>query len=587
LTNINKSFRFISESIEEIILLGIILLNILDFLEFINPDWDYVKKIISWSALIFLFYKANLTRLFFGISNKKFDFLIILSYFFLSFKNIIVYSSSALNELTHKGANYWAKLHPINQNSIPGKSEIINITSPLQNIDLNTLAQVPIKNSLNNLSRSFSFTSIFPPEINEFYVNIYNDISNVIYYIEPKFFIHRWHNFLIDNIFLFQKFSLLIGFFLIIFLSIYFTLKLNIIKPSIMNLIDEVGQPPKKISKILIRFLTIFVIINFFYIAVFNLTIEWLGIAVDAPLIIIAVFFYFFIWLKHHKRFNVESIVFKIGNIGEKFYENFINLFHTKKGLMLGISGMLVLHIITDIGNFIIPYTIGIFDPLYFHELGINHSPIFSIGDFLGNTQNSLFYIDILHTIGFFNKFYIGFLYSFNLLSIFLIFTGPAFLWYVLFKNNKINIPNITIGLFYSSLVCFLLASAFTIARINSQVIIGVDLLTNSIFETAFLSLSLIVFISIFCGFLTYILSFNDFFKPKLILGIILIVFFYFTKYIYLFFIDTWSYYLEIIIYNLQSGELLIGIYLLMFLTMTILFYVGGLFSYVYECFKN
>jgi hypothetical protein len=587
LTNIGKKFKFIGESIEEIILLGIIFLNVLDFLEFINPDWDYAKKIISWSALIYLFYKANLTKLFFGIKDKKLDFLIILSYFFLSFKNIIVYSYSALNELTHKGANYWAKLHPISQNSIPVNGEIVNITSPLQNIDLKTIAEVPIENSLNHLSRSFSFTSLFPPSVNEFYVNINNNISNVIYYIEPKFFIHRWHNFLLDNNAIFQKLSLLIGFFLIIFLSIYFTLKYNIAKPSLMNVIDEVGEPPKTISKILTRFLTIFVIINFFYVAVFNLTIEWLGVAVDAPIIIIGVFFYFFVWLKHHKRFNVESIVFKIGNIGEKFYENFINLFHTKKGLMLGVSGMLVLHIITDIGNFIIPYTLGIFDPLYFHELGINHAPLFSIVDLLGNSSQSLFFIDISNSIGFFEKFYIGFLYLFNLIGISLIFIGPAFLWYVLFKNKKINISSIVISFFYSSLVCLTLAPAFVISRINSDKIVGVDLLTKSIFDSASYSLSLIVFLSIICGFIIYFLSLNNTLKPKFILGAILIVFFYFGKYIYLFFVDTWVYYIEMIIINLQMGEYLIGIYLLIFLTTTIVFYIGGLFAYAYECFKN
>ena len=97
---------------------------------------------------------------------------------------------------------------------------------------------------------------------------------------------------------------------------------------------------------------------------------EWLAIAIDAPLLVIALFIYLFFVIKHHKGFHAESMIFKLGNVGERFYEKFISLFHSKRGLFLGIAGMLVLHLLTDVGNFVIPYTFFSHDPLYFEQLG-------------------------------------------------------------------------------------------------------------------------------------------------------------------------------------------------------------------------
>jgi len=72
--------RGVEQRIEEIILLFIILLNIMDFLEILPGDLDYAKKIISWSALGYLLYKASLTRIFFNNKHKFVDFALIISY---------------------------------------------------------------------------------------------------------------------------------------------------------------------------------------------------------------------------------------------------------------------------------------------------------------------------------------------------------------------------------------------------------------------------------------------------------------------------------------------------------------------------
>ena len=53
----------ISQRIEELILILIILLNIFDFFELLSADLDFIKLIISWTVLGYLIYKASLTKI--------------------------------------------------------------------------------------------------------------------------------------------------------------------------------------------------------------------------------------------------------------------------------------------------------------------------------------------------------------------------------------------------------------------------------------------------------------------------------------------------------------------------------------------
>jgi len=580
---LERLIRYIGEFVEELILLGIIILNILDFLEVINPDWDYAKKIISWTALAYLIYKASLTKLFFGTRNKRFDFLLILSYFLLSFKNLVGFSRSAIDELREKGVSYWANLHPVT--TAVSEDKIVNISSPLDKVDLNSLQEVPLGGALDNLTGSFTIIPEIPLRVNEIYVRVTNDVSSTVLLLDPKFLMHRWHNFLWDNLLVLQKVAVIAGLLLILFMAFYFTLRFRITPPSLMHVIQEEGDPPSSLYKFLVRFCVIFIVLNFFYIAVFNLTMEWLALAVDAPLLVTGAFFYLLIWIKHHKRFSPESVVYKIGNLGESFFERFIHLFYSQKGIFLGISGMLVLHMLTDIGNFILPYSIGIQDPMYFNELGTSHTPVFSLNDLVSPEKTSLFFSQILHADSLFDKFSVGGIYIFNIIALLLVFLGPAFLWYIIFKNKFVNINSGVLSLFFASMLCFILAPIFNIGRITSGNLVGVDITTQTLSSTT--PLATIMLVSVVMGIMVYLLCFSKWMKSKLILGSVAIVLLFFGLYIYFFFIDTGSYYVNAIVEHISGGELVIGSYFLLFLTLTIVFYVGGFFIYLYEIFKS
>ena len=83
----------IMHRLEEVILILIIILNVLDFFEILPADIDFAKKIISWTALGYILYKASLTKIFFNNQKMSIDILLIMSYFMLIFKNIIIFSS--------------------------------------------------------------------------------------------------------------------------------------------------------------------------------------------------------------------------------------------------------------------------------------------------------------------------------------------------------------------------------------------------------------------------------------------------------------------------------------------------------------
>ena len=69
--------------IEELILVLLIVLNVMDFLEKIPSEIDYIKKVISWAVLAYVLYKADLTNIFFGHSYRTMDLFLILAYFLM------------------------------------------------------------------------------------------------------------------------------------------------------------------------------------------------------------------------------------------------------------------------------------------------------------------------------------------------------------------------------------------------------------------------------------------------------------------------------------------------------------------------
>jgi hypothetical protein len=574
-----RVLRYLGEFTEELILIALIILNILQFLEIITPDWDYAEKIVSWTALGYLFYRASLTRIFFGQRNRQDDFLIVAAYFFLTAKNVITNSITAITELAAQGVSSWATLIPVEQGFTPPS---VHVAATVQNVSLESLSNIPVGGALDHMVSNFTIMPGFPPKVNEIFINVSNDMSSRIFLIEPKFLSHRWHNLLIDHALFLEKIGIVAGMLILMYVAFRYATKLRIAQPSLMHVIKEEGVPPASYAKRLSRFLIIFALLNFFFLAVFNLTIEWLGVAVDDSLIVLAVFFYLLLWLKYHNNFDPESLIFKIGNVGEEFYESFVKLFHSSAGILLGVSGMLVLHLLTDIGIFILPYITGLSESIYLAGNEAMHRPLIGL---IGHT--GLLFSDMNQVLGMADKISIAILYALNIIGISMLMLAPAYIWYLLFSKRPMEVPAWVIALFYAGLLTLVLAPAFSLGRMSSDLLVGVDITTQSILDTLIFQPSLPVIAALVAGAAVILLSMSQYLKDKLITGAMVTSIAGFGIYAYLFLMDTSSYFVRSILQNIHAGQIIIASYMLVLFSMTLVFYVGGYFMYVYEIYRS
>src|SRR3989338_8798573 len=115
---------------------------------------------------------------------------------------------------------------------------------------------------------------------------------------------------------------------------------------------------PRRFHQKPLRAAALFLCFSFFFLFIFQLMVEWLGVVVDAPIIFLGILFYIIVMVKFKHLFNPEHLITRIGETGEEFYQKFIRLFHTPYGVALGFSGILILHLLTDFGVYILSYTV-------------------------------------------------------------------------------------------------------------------------------------------------------------------------------------------------------------------------------------
>lgn len=550
--------KWVMHRLEEIFLIILILLNILDFTETLPGDLDFIKKLLSWTCLGYLLYKASLTKLFFGSQNKVLDLTLVLNYFLFILKNITYFAHVALEE-----------------------------------------------------------------------ANIF----------------HSFYEFLATHRVFIDVSTVLSGIVFILVHTAILTYYLHVKKPSLMHVIHEEGIP-KTTRKKIERFFVVFFVLIAFFVVIFNLMMEWLAIAVDAPLLmILLVFFGAKVFIEHFKKENtkekvmsilsfipvfmilifffeyigrlfnsfmllltliisykvffhrrskdtfIDRFIFEVGTTTDEFYERFIELFHQPHRILLGLSGMLVLHLLTDIGNFMVPSILGIHDAIYFEALGEStHQPIFH-----------LLVQDIEVSTSIISKISVVLIYCFNLTAMLLLLALPAYIWYKLYHRAGFKVSHIALAILYVSLAVFILTPTIQVKPISEETIfsmhlIGVDL------ETSQLSNSLPHIIPLGIAFLigiaVYALSYSHMIKEKMIALAIILVDIFLARYIF-FYVKT------LVLYYTYTGDhidgkgiipllftkggynLVLALFFTLIFICTILFYIGSFVVYILETKKE
>ncbi len=378
-----------------------------------------------------------------------------------------------------------------------------------------------------------------------------------------------FYQLVVNNMSGIEKFSFILGVFLLVIISAILADR-PIGKRCFLNIIHEEGQA-KSFLKKLTRFLTIYLSLLAFILLVYTFIIEWLATTIDAPILIIIIFILLISLTKHKQHMKTESFLLKASETAEEFYEKFLMTFHDKKRISIAIIGILVLHLLVEIGHYLIPYTTGLAIPWYFPQLGSGHEPLIVplLQDFAASQ-------------GIFNQFLTVLVYLINIFAVLFLFASPAYLWYHLYTNKKIR-PSFLTWLFFGLITVFFINPVFKIKSLNNMLLIGADIMTQRLPHLQN------VFYTLLAGLLVtgifYIL--NRKYHKRTTLVAFFISLAYFGYYLYFFFIDVWHYYIKAIHIMTGSLEIVIALHLFIFFALQIIFYIGGFILLIYEVYTK
>jgi len=486
---LKKELRTWAIGIEEIVLISIIILNFFDAVEYLSPTLDYVKKIISWAALGYLFYHSKPTKIIFGTKNSKMDFLLVISYFLILIKDLVSYARSSINETSKF-------LMPLFKSLIENQSSI-------------------------------------------------------------------------------ESFGIYAGLFLIFTISVNMVMKYDIKEPSVLSIFRKNKLIPKNFKSFFFHSIEGFVLLLAFYLIVFNLVMEWLAIAIDAPLLMISLAIYIFISFKHKHLLSSKKFLNKFGNFGSSFYEEIIKKFMYKKTILRSLYALLVLHIATESLHFIWPYIFSVADSLYFGVLNSVHL--------------SAFQIFIIDSAGFnlLNMLLLVVAILGNVLAVLFLLLAPGYLWFLIYKNKKFSLSRMNIVVLVSSLLIFILMPAFRFTTIIDQPLLGVDISAQSIVQNSLFGLPLGLLIALTGGLVVSLLSVNINYEKRIMRLITLISQLFFIGYIFLFTVSLGDYYLKTIKYLFINNYFYMGFIFSLFFIILLLFYFGGTFSFLRDTIKH
>ena len=248
-------------------------------------------------------------------------------------------------------------------------------------------------------------------------------------------------------------------------------------------------------------------------------------------------------------------------------------MFHYKNTILLGISGMLVLHLLTDALSFVIHYILNFEETIYLSQLGQGHDALPSL--FLEQVKNklaleqfSLFFVYLLNTIG--------------ILSLLLL---PSFLWYIAYTKNKFNIGKLKISLILTSIFVFFISPIFEIVRLTNKAILGVDIKTNLAKNMLFNDFFQVLFFALIFSLMIFFLQ--SYYKKQILHIIIIKTILFFMYYIYLFFTSLSLYFIEIIRLLFTTSTFILSFHFFIIFIITILFYLAGFIMFIDEIIKE
>lgn len=364
-----------------------------------------------------------------------------------------------------------------------------------------------------------------------------------------------------------QIYTLQIGAILLGIMALYLGWKHEYMEDSILGYLRKksTGKWYDKIIDIIIIYI-IFILFSYF---IFTILMEWFVMVLDSYFIGVAIIYYFIYYFFIKKRRGFVMFIESVVNTGSNFLKLFLNLFQDKKTIFLGISGIIVIHGIVDIVNFIFPYLFTISN-LYLAKLppGTHQSLVnLLLADFAG--------ADLI------GKISISYIYLMNVVAIFFILALPFYIWLKMLNKKEITFSIWPVAVFFSSLICFIFAPVLKFSALEHIDLAGADITTNSL---SIANPGMIALISILWFVIMMVLGSLDSIKRKAGEMIVIPSIVFLGIYIYYFYSST----LKSLIGSIQGlldmpSLWLIALIMAVYLVSTTLFYIGGFLLFMLE----
>jgi hypothetical protein len=348
--------------------------------------------------------------------------------------------------------------------------------------------------------------------------------------------------------------SLYIGTLMIILISIVLAMNFEIKKPSLLHAVHEDIAISSNVFVILKRIFVIFTALEFFYLFVFDLIIQWFGMAVDDPIIFVFVFVLFFFLFRQRHIFGgsfAERFINKAESL-ENFCRKLIKMFHYKKTLPLAISGILVLHALTDVLVYLLPHILFFVKNSFYSAAETGVSFVFMEHSFL---ENGAFVL--------------------NLIAILLLLCIPLLIWFSFFYHIKLLFNKFLNGILVASYLSFFLLPYFRMEAISGGFLTGVNIIATHDSVPSF-NPSLVLILSLTLGLFVFLISFSPKIDKFISGSIAIISVLFFAYYLLLWASSIVTYYLNTIILTFQNNYLLASILLGFFMLLAIFFYIFG-----------
>ncbi|MFT4343734.1 MAG: hypothetical protein ACMXYE_03220 [Candidatus Woesearchaeota archaeon] len=411
-----SAFHHVTErGVEILIFITLLILNALEFAGALDGYLDWAKKVISILLLLLLLYKVDLMKVLFNHSKVWLSLTILFAMLLMHLKNLVQFANNLRFEVRALfifDFYQWILEHQYH----------FSVTLFVVGAVMLILISLYIGFFHDIREGSLFFTLSRHPHAHTFFQKLRRSFFTM----------------LILFVFFFSIFNRILEWLAIAIDAAVFMLAVVILVTGILHLkfINHKSKKTHSIYQMIGGHATLFVLGLWYLASLFVPLVSPLHgqIIIFSLLGLMALILFIAVWITRRHHFQELK---HVSTAVDTIYVKFVKLFTYPHTLILGVTGLLVLQHIVEIGLYIIPNITGHGTELYSQ---IEHATIFSLFGHESITAEHLFFLAMHEKVAF------GALYLIALLGYIFLFSIPAIVWVIYFLNRGQHFTNVGIS---------------------------------------------------------------------------------------------------------------------------------------------